>query len=207
MTLSFTTHFRFGIPDFLTGPWHAEWDALVRQIDETLFSAIISAGGTVWTNSTVYPVGHVVVSPQDGSMWVSAIAHTSAVSPTTFSADRLAHPTFWSTVAPLIPGEQVITAGGSTLVSTTTGKIVINKAAPSATPLQLPLVANFSLQELIIYDWAGNGGDITITPGLGERIGGLAPNATWAVGSGGAPGLGGGVRLTKCSAVAGWLPL
>jgi len=207
MTLSYTLHFRFAIPDFLTSPWHSDWEALVRQIDEALFSGLISVGGTVWANSTAYAVGHIVISPQDGSIWVAAVAHTSAASPTTFSADRTAHPTFWSPVAPITPSEQLITVGGSTTVAVTTGKVIINKSVPSVTPLQLPLSSNFLLQELIIYDWGGNGGDITVTPGLGDRIGGLAPNAPWTIASTGGAGLGGGMRLTKCSALAGWLPL
>lgn len=191
----------------MSEPWHADWDALVQAIDEALFSAIFTAGGTIWANSTAYPVGHVVISPQDGSIWIASVAHTSAASPTTFSADRAAHPTFWNPVAPLIPGEQIITLGGSTTVLSTTGKVVISKAVPSATPLQLPLVANFLLQELTIYDWAGNGGDITVTPGLGDRIGGLAANAPWTIASSGGAGLGGGMRLTKCNGLSGWLPL
>lgn len=207
MTLSYTTHFRFGIPDFLTGPWHADWETLVRQIDEALFSAIFAIGGTIWANSTAYTAGHIVISPQDGTIWTCAVAHTSAATPTTFSADRTANPTFWTPIAPLVPGEQVITLAGSTTVAATTGKVIINKSVPSVTGIQLPLVGNFLLQELIIYDWTGNGGDITVTPGLGQRIGGLTVNTPWIIASSGGAGLGGGMRLTKCTALSGWLPL
>lgn len=234
MTLSYTQFFRFGIPDFLTSPWHADFTALVQHMDRTLYDVAIAGGAVIWTNSTVFAVGDVVISPQDGSLWSCGVAHTSAASPTTFSTDRVAHPTFWTSIAPTIaasvtytpsgdlssfnvqdaldeleaekapryPGVQIVTAGGTVTVANNTGKVVINKAAPSVTPVQLPLLTNFTLSELLISDFAGNGGDITITPGAGEKIGGLAANAPWVIGSGGA-GLGGSVRLSKIPTV-GW---
>lgn len=203
MTLSYTQFFRFGIPDFLTAPWHADFQALVVHLDKTLFEVAISHDITVWANSTIYTVGRAVIDPNAGSLWIASIAHTSAVSPTTFSADRLAHPTFW---LPLsldgIPNVQIITAGGTVTVVNNTSKIILNKAVPSVTPIQLPLLTDFTLNELLISDFAGNGGDITITPGTGDKIGGLAANAPWVVGSGGV-GLGGSVRLSKIITV-GW---
>jgi hypothetical protein len=95
MTTSFTTHFRFGIPDFLSTPWHADFQALVQKIDEVLYEIAIVENVSVWANSTVYTVGVIVISPEDGLMYTCQVAHTSAASPTTFSADRIAHPTFW----------------------------------------------------------------------------------------------------------------
>jgi hypothetical protein len=96
MTLSFTTHFRFGLPDFLSGPWHADWYALVIKMDELLFDTLLATTTTVWTNSTAYVPGNFVVSPEDGTFFTCNVAHTSATSPTLFSADRVAHPTFWT---------------------------------------------------------------------------------------------------------------
>jgi hypothetical protein len=96
MTTTFTTHFRFGLPDFLSGPWHADWYALVIKIDELLFDTLLSTITTVWANSTAYLPGNFVVSPEDGTFWTCNVAHTSAASPTLFSADRVAHPTFWT---------------------------------------------------------------------------------------------------------------
>lgn len=234
MTLTYTQFFRFGIPDFLSSPWHADFQALIRAIDSALYSDLILGGATIWTNSTAYLVGHVVISPNDGTIFACAVAHTSAVTPTTFAADRVAHPTFWNPLAPTLaafiaytpsgtlvalnvqaaldeleankapryPTVQIVTAAGAVNVGNNIGNLILNKAAPSATPVQLPLMANFTLAELLISDFAGNGGDITITPGLGEKIGGLAANAPWVVGSGGA-GLGGSVRLSKIPTV-GW---
>lgn len=234
MTTSLTQFFRFGIPDFLSGPWHADFAALVHHIDRTLFEVAFINNLSVWTNSTAYLIGDFVIDPVTGFIYSCQVAHTSAASPTLFSTDRAAHPTFWTIMvpttaafityvpsgdlssltvqaaldeleaekAPRFPGVQIVTAGGAVVVANNTGKLVLNKAAPSVTPVQLPVIANFTLAELLISDFAGNGGDITITPGLGEKIGGLAANAPWVVGSGGA-GLGGSVRLSKIPTV-GW---
>lgn len=235
MTLSYTQFFKFGVPDFLTVPWHADFQALVQHIDRTLYEIAIVNALTIWANSTVYVPGNIVISPQDGAIFNCLVGHTSATTPTTFSADRIAHPTFWSPVSPTTASfigytpsgtliaitvqaaideleskklpkalvTQIVTVGGAVTVNTTTSILVINKAAPSVTPIQLPLMANYTLTELLITDFVGNGGDITITPGTGEKIGGLAANAPWVVGSGGA-GFGGSVRLSKITGV-GWV--
>lgn len=100
MTTSFTRYFRWGIPDFTTGPWHGDWDTLVRSIDRTLYSALIAAGAVEWTNATAFEPGTIAIDPDDGTIWVVEVAHTSAVSPTTFAQDRTANPTFWSSLTP-----------------------------------------------------------------------------------------------------------
>jgi hypothetical protein len=103
----------------------------------------------------------------------------------------------------LSPPPRIITAAGVVTVSASDTVIVLNKAAPSVTPVQLPTVASRGLLPLLIADFAGNGGDITIAPSTGERIMGLAPNTSWVVGSGGA-GLGGSITLTPVDGV-GWM--
>lgn len=105
MTTTLTPRFRFGIPDFNTGPWHGDFAALIQHIDSTLYNVAITANANTWVNTRAYVVGSVVISPQDGTMWVCAVAHTSAASPTTFSADRLAHPTFWNPVSDSLASE------------------------------------------------------------------------------------------------------
>lgn len=99
MTLQFTPNFRFGIPDFNSEPWHADFEALVRAIDTAIHDALVAAGADQWANSTVYAVAKIVISPDDGSMWVCAVAHTSPASPTTFASFRAANPTYWNAVA------------------------------------------------------------------------------------------------------------
>jgi len=114
MTTSFTTHFRFGIPDFLSAPWHADFQTLVQKIDEVLYEIAIVSNVTIWTNSTVYTVGMLVISPEDGLMYTCQVAHTSAASPTTFAADRIAHPTFWLAfgVGPDLSAVEALTTTG-----------------------------------------------------------------------------------------------
>lgn len=97
----------------------------------------------------------------------------------------------------------VVTASGPVVVGATTRAVILNKAAPSVTPIQLPTVASRNKLSLLIADFAGNGGDVTITPATGEKIMGLAANAPWTLGSGGA-GFGGSIRLYPVPNV-GWV--
>lgn len=99
MTTQLTPNFRFGIPDFNTEPWHADFEALVRAIDTAIHDALVVDGADEWTNSTVFAVGKIVISPDDGSMWVAAVAHTSPASPTTFASFRASNPTYWNATA------------------------------------------------------------------------------------------------------------
>lgn len=96
MTISYTTHFRFGLPDFLAGPWHNDWYTLVRLMDEVLYELSLSTILGTWANSTAYVPGNVRIDPDLGTIWVCLIVHTSAVAPTTFAADRVAHSTYWA---------------------------------------------------------------------------------------------------------------
>ena len=48
-----------------------------------------------WANSTVYAIGKVVISPDDGLRYTCGIAHTSSASPTTFTQDRNNNPGRW----------------------------------------------------------------------------------------------------------------
>src|SRR5436190_8444238 len=64
-----------------------------------------------WTNSHAYAVdGTIAYDPADGTAWLVAVAHTSAASPTTFSVDRAAHPTYWTAQPAAITREPVISA-------------------------------------------------------------------------------------------------
>jgi hypothetical protein len=48
-----------------------------------------------WANGTVYAVGKVVISPDDGLRYTCGIAHTSSASPTTFTQDKNNNPGRW----------------------------------------------------------------------------------------------------------------
>jgi hypothetical protein len=100
MTVTYTTHFRWGIPDFTTEPWHSQFQALVVSMDKTAYQLFIAAGAVVWTNSTAFAVGDIAIDGADGTIWICDIAHTSATSPTTFAQDRAANPSFWTEFIP-----------------------------------------------------------------------------------------------------------
>ena len=100
MTVTRTRHFRWGIPDFDTASWHTEFADLVNSLDRSAYGLLISTGTTLWANSTAYAPGDLVISPDDGTIWVCNVTHTSSASPTTFEADRSTHFNYWTGVVP-----------------------------------------------------------------------------------------------------------
>lgn len=92
-----TTNYKFWQPPFNTRVWQDYINQNFAVMDAVLarFVAINNLRG-VWANSTSYVVGDRVVDATDGTIYTCAIAHTSAVVGTVFSADRIAHPTFWT---------------------------------------------------------------------------------------------------------------
>lgn len=52
-----------------------------------------------WANSTAYAVSDTVVDTTTAVIWTCLVAHTSALIPTTFAADRIANPTYWAVAA------------------------------------------------------------------------------------------------------------
>jgi hypothetical protein len=95
MTTTFTEHFRFGVPDFLSTPWHQTIQDTLHQVDKALYQVLLAAEVVPWTNSTLYPQGDIVLDPTNGIIYISRVSHISASSPTTFAQDRIANPTFW----------------------------------------------------------------------------------------------------------------
>ena len=99
MTLSYTLHLKLAVPDFLSEPWHAEFAAAMDSIDRALYEGIVVQGSTLWMNSTVYIIGDMVVSPDNGSIYVCATAHTSSPAPQTLTQELIDHPTYWGALA------------------------------------------------------------------------------------------------------------
>lgn len=139
MTTTFTTHFRFGLPDFLSGPWHEDWYNLVHAIDRALYEVVIVAGGTIWANSTVYTIGSIVISPIDGTLWSAQVAHTSTATPTTFDQERIANPTFWNTLAATTADDVEFTPGGT--LSSTNVQDAIEELLAETQPVDSDLTA------------------------------------------------------------------
>jgi hypothetical protein len=128
VTTTFTTNLRFPKPDFLSEPWQQPILDTFDAVDKAIFALYASLGVTVWANSTVFINNALAFDSADGSVWRCLIAHTSAISPTTFSADRIAHPTFWTSVSFITPvgpagqrGNTVLS--GSGVPSNVTGQI------------------------------------------------------------------------------------
>lgn len=139
MTTSYTTHFRFGLPDFLSGPWHNDWYTLIHALDRALYEVVIVAGGSVWANSTAYTIGSIVISPEDGTLWSASVAHTSSASPTTFSQERVANPTFWNTLAATAASDVEFTPFGT--IAATDVQSAIEEVVAETQPLDADLTA------------------------------------------------------------------
>lgn len=99
MTVDRTAHFRFGIPDFDSDPWHSDLEEAIRAIDTIIYDAVVAQSVAPWANSTIYTIGSLVIDPADGRIWTCAIAHTSPASPTTFTSFRNSNPTYWNATA------------------------------------------------------------------------------------------------------------
>lgn len=100
------------------------------------------------------------------------------------------------------PNELVVTTAGPFTITNETA-LILNKAAPSATTINLPAVASRGGLALTITDWGGNAGDITITPNGAEKIQGLAASMTLVSGGQG-PGIAASVTLKPNSSLSGW---
>jgi len=96
MTTTFTEHFRFGVPDFLSTPWHQTVQDTLHQVDKALYQTLLAADAEPWENSTIYAQGDIVLDTVNGIVYIARVSHTSAATPTTFDQDRIANPTFWA---------------------------------------------------------------------------------------------------------------
>ncbi len=102
----------------------------------------------------------------------------------------------------LITGNVIkVTAAGTVTVGPSTTAVLIQKASPSPTPINLPSILARSGLPLHVADINGNGGDITLTPDGTEKIMGVAP---WTISSGGVPGLGGSLTINPSTDINGW---
>lgn len=172
MTTTYTDHFRFGIPDFLSEPWHDTWQASVRAIDEALYQAVIADGVTVWANNTVYAVGDIVIDPATGLLWSDSVTHTSAVAPSTFADERTAHPTYWSLFASVLAispfDNALIRADGltgaiqsSSIILDDTGAVHPNLNDGGALGTSALMWSDLFLASGGVINW--NNGDISVT--------------------------------------------
>jgi hypothetical protein len=111
MTLTYTARLKLAVPDFLTEPWHSEFAQAMESIDRILYDAVLQQQADLWVNNHVYAIGDLIISPDNGSLYVCAVANTSTASPQTFTQELAAHPTFWSLFAPTLATQAEAEAG------------------------------------------------------------------------------------------------
>jgi hypothetical protein len=137
----FTANYGFIKPDFNISGWHEDVNGNYDSIDALLF-AVVGLGNFVgqWTNSTNYTAQQRVFDPDNGSIWNCIVDHTSA-STGSMSDDRLANPTFWSSVSsiPIVRGawaNDTVYASGDIVYDTTESLFCI--AAVTHTSMSTP---------------------------------------------------------------------
>jgi microcystin-dependent protein len=98
MTTEFTTTLRLNKPDFRDPGWSPLVNDNFDNIDRAIAAAMAGANFEPWANNTHWDEGQIAIDVQTtpSSYWICNVSHTSAVSPTTFAADRAAHPTYWT---------------------------------------------------------------------------------------------------------------
>lgn len=111
MTLTYTPRLRLAVPDFLTEPWHAEFEQAMQSIDRLVYDALLMQGASLWVNSHAYVIGDVIINPDNGSLFTCAANNTSTASPQTFTQELVAHPTFWVQTAPTLASQAEAEAG------------------------------------------------------------------------------------------------
>jgi len=90
-----TVNFGLKRPDFDVSTWHDDVNNNVAVIDAIIkskFGTLNVVG--IWSLSTIYIANEVLADDVDGNLYTCLIGHTSASS-STFSADRIANPTYW----------------------------------------------------------------------------------------------------------------
>ena len=114
--MAVTPYLRLTKPPFDSIPWDQAINGDLDILDSfaAQFLSIPNFSG-VWSNSTAYIVGQVILDAPGATLWQCNISHTSAATPTTFAQDRTAHPTFWLS-AGIVPVSQLSTNTGRNLL-------------------------------------------------------------------------------------------
>jgi len=106
-----TSSIGLGLLNFAYPNWGDDANYNMMIIDASISLLGVTGIVGVWQNSTAYTVGQRVVDSTSLAIYQCAVNHTSAASPTTFAADRVANPTFWTAV---LTSQQVTNSGSAT---------------------------------------------------------------------------------------------
>ena len=93
----YTKFFKMAKQTFDTSTWHDALNGNFDKLDGLLAAAGFQAVDGTWLNGIVYAVGTRVFDPIEATVWRCVVDHTSAGAGT-FSADRLANPSYWALV-------------------------------------------------------------------------------------------------------------
>ncbi len=98
MTSTFTVNFHFEKPDFRSAGWGDALNRNADAIDVAIQNALVAANILPWTTNTAMGQGvlRIDTATTPVTYWVNSTVHTSGVG--TFSADRIAHPTYWTPI-------------------------------------------------------------------------------------------------------------
>lgn len=92
-----TSNFGLKLPKLNKLLYHTLLNRNFQTIDVLLgrYITVLNLKG-VWENLFDYSIGDTVIDETTSSVYVCAVGHRSAASPTTFAGDRANHPTFWT---------------------------------------------------------------------------------------------------------------
>ena len=91
----YTPNYSFKLINFDTPRWHTLEYANWSQLDGMLLQSGVPSMRGAWLNNTLYLIGERVFDEETSAIYRCLVEHTSAISGT-FTADRLANPTYWS---------------------------------------------------------------------------------------------------------------
>jgi len=95
--VDYTPNMKMVIPVENQTPWTENMDGNLSIIDAMMGQFLAIPGFTgAWDNGVSYTVGQVVVEVPASTIWNCNVSHTSGGG--TFSADRTAHPSYWTLV-------------------------------------------------------------------------------------------------------------
>lgn len=95
MTINSTPHYGLPLPTFNAPNWADDLNGALNELDALIFEGLQVAGVVgIWANGAAYNPGDRVIDPVSAAIYTALIAHTAS-SIGLFSADRVAHPTYW----------------------------------------------------------------------------------------------------------------